>query len=483
MNDTPVESTLPSSKPPGGPLSRFSRLLSAQVVEALLSTIFFLYLAWQNAAVYGEIMVALAAGSLVKKMVGFGLYYPLVKDLARQGADRAPVLLGRVSLIKLVLLALTVFIVWGLMAWSGFSGRLGGIVLFISLGFGADVLADTFFADLRIRGHQRTEAGIKIGSSVLGYGYGFMAALLGFGPLAVSGFKLVSGLLRLFLSAQGYLKPLFKTFLHWVHPKGLWAGVQPAIAFALIDTIGTVYNKTNIFFLERFAGAKTVAYYSAAWNLIDPLSILGSELFLAWIIFPILAVLWERDRNEARTAVRSNALWLLAVAMPLVFFISMESDLIFGLFYPAEYHASSWTMRVLVWTIPLSFETNLLAYVMMVAGATRKLLVFSAMTLGVNLVLNLVLVGWLGLAGGVVVILATKTVMTGMTAIYCQRRFGFMSIKGLIFPLTLMALGGLVYIGLEPLIGFRPALGLSLISYIVALWRLGPRFLGRLSPA
>ncbi len=38
-------------------------------------------------------------------------------------------------------------------------------------------------------------------------------------------------------------------------------------------------NKTNIFFLESSIGVDGVAVYSATWNIVDPISILGSGEF------------------------------------------------------------------------------------------------------------------------------------------------------------------------------------------------------------
>ena len=50
------------------------------------------------------------------------------------------------------------------------------ILVFVCLGFGLEALAETFFADLRVRGRQDQEARIKDCASVLGYRYGFASA-------------------------------------------------------------------------------------------------------------------------------------------------------------------------------------------------------------------------------------------------------------------------------------------------------------------
>ena len=42
--------------------------------------------------------------------------------------------------------------------------------------------------------------------------------------------------------------------------------LSASVTFALIEILGIIYNKTNIFFLESATGIKGVALYGATWN-------------------------------------------------------------------------------------------------------------------------------------------------------------------------------------------------------------------------
>ena len=460
-----------------GLLGRFWHLLSAQGVDAVLHTGFFLYLAWLDASAYGEVMYGMAAGAMVSQIVQYGLYYPLVSHLGENQGDHFAVF-NRVNLIKIILLVPSMAVVWMVTLYRGFSAQMTLVVVFISLGYALEALAETFFADCRVQGRQDREARAKMAGSFLGYGLGFVAAALGMGAAAVSLFKIWSGLARLTIGSRGRLL----AFTAGVFSRVDWGATRSlfkaATVFALIDILGTLYNKTNVFFLESTAGVKGVAYYSATWNLVDPISILASQHFLAWVVFPLLAVMWWQDRERARRLVRANALWLMAVAFPIILFLFVESDFLIGLIYPVEYLDAAWMQRYLVWTIILSFENNLFAYLMMVAAKGRLLLIFAVVATFLNLVFNLTLVGPLGLAGGCLVIVLTKLVMTILTLGFCQIHFSLFKLKDLGFPLVTI-LGSLgLYYGLRTLIPIHGALTVTLAGYGLVIWKTGRRYLG-----
>ena len=180
-SDQDRSTVMPSEK---GIIGRFAHLLSAQGVEGLGSALFFLYLAWLDSTLYGEVMYAIAAGAVVMKVVQFGLYYPLVADLGEAEKDTAPEIINRVNLIKVALLVPSMLAVWGVAFYQGFSFRMAWVILFISLGFGLESISETFFADFRVRGRQDKEARIKIVSSALWYGYGFLTVFLGWTPFS-----------------------------------------------------------------------------------------------------------------------------------------------------------------------------------------------------------------------------------------------------------------------------------------------------------
>jgi len=464
--------------PEKGIVSRFAHLLSAQTVEGIASTFFFLYLAWLDATLYGEVMYALAAGAVVMKVVLFGLYYPLVADLGEAEKDETPRIIDGVNVIKLCLLVPAMIVILGAAYYKRFSFRMAWVLFFVCLGFGLESFSETFFADFRVRGRQDQEARIKIASTVAAYGYGFLCAFFGLNPMVVGLFKLVSALVRLVFGLLAYLKTYSTKLFSAPAWQGVWHMFRAATVFALIDILSIVYNKTNIFFLESAVSVKGVAFYSATYNLVDAVSVLASEQLLGWVIFPLLASLWWSSREQVGPIVRRTSQWLLALAFPIMFVLYTESETIIQIVYPGDFKDAAWMQRYLVWTILLSFQSNLFFYVMMVAGAAKLLLVFAAVATALNLLFNVLLVYPYGLAGGCMVIILTKLVMTILTFLYCQLRFRWFRPGDFVFTALLAGASLLLFLPASHFMSVHWATVVTLLFYGLILWKTGSAFTG-----
>ncbi len=459
-------------------LSRLAYLLSAQAVEGVLSSVFFLYLAWLNSSNYGQVMFAMAGGAVVNTAIQFGLYYPLVSKLAASEPSESRKLLVTVQIIKLALFLLCMA---GIMvfAWrQELSAELSSVLTIICLGFSVEALAETFFAELRVAGQQNLEARIKITASIGSYGYGFISAGLGLGPVSVSLFKLISGITRLLLGYRIYLKDHSRTAILSVTWNSVNSMFKASLVFALIEILGVIYNKTNIFFLQKATGLEGIAYYSAAWNIVDAVSILASDQFLGWVIFPLLATLWWKNRQLAGELVKRNAQWLMALALPVVFILHAESSLIISLIYPPQYSDAIWMQKYLVWTIPISFQNNLFSYVMMVSGAAKVLLLFQFIGTIVNLALNFTLVPMMKLQGGCLVIIFTKLFVACLTFFYCRFSLGFVRFIDFFFPFGLGIVCTSIFVILKPVLTLHPSVVITVVIYFALLLKIGPKFIG-----
>lgn len=468
------------NSPPKGIFSRLVHLLLAVGVEGAFSALFFLYLAWFDVNFYGEVMYAVAAGGIIIRVVQYGLYYSLVIDLGGADEFQARKALGRANIIKVALLALCMAFIVGLCMYKAFSSQMSIFVFIVTLGFGLEAFTDTFYAELRVQGRQDKEARIRMAASVISHGYGFATSALGLGPIAIGLFKVVSAALQVVLLAGGRLS----NYRRYLSLSSDWQAISrvfsAATVYAVIDILGTIYVNSNIFFLERATGTTGVAFYSATWNLIHAACLLVSEQWLKLVVFPVLSVMWMKNREALGSLIQMNAQWLLAIAMPIMFVLHVESDFIIGLLYRPEYRDAIWMQKYLIWSIPLSFHNNLLSVVMMVAGAAKILAIFQAVATGLNLVFNVALVPSFGLLGACLVLILTRAVMTILTTVYCESRFGFFRKGDFFFPLTL-GVGSLgLFLLLEPVAGLHPAVLIAVAVYGLVLWRLGPKLMGSL---
>jgi len=452
---------------------RFAHLLSAQGWEGLLSALFFIYLAWLDKQAFGEVMYAIAAGSLAKEAVRFGLYYPTVARMGRADGVDSAAIVRDVNWLKTGLLVLVMGVTAGVMILGDFSPRLVWIVCLVCLGFGLEAQAETFFSDMRMDGRQDREARIRSLAVLIGYGYGLASAALGWSPVLISLFMVLYGGIMLVAGMLTFARK---------HPHALSARPVPdrlkrlfttSVVYAVIDNLGTLYNRANVFFLEKTDSIDSVAVYSAAWNIVDSISRLVSVQFLGWVVFPVLATLWWNDRDRVRPLMRTNTRWMLVIAFPLMFVLHEESALIIRALYPDGFDQAVPVQRYLVWAIPFTFLGNLFGYFMITTGALRHLFMIYLLVTVLNLVFNALLVPTMGLAGACLVIVLTKGCMTILTFSYCVVRHRLLHPGDIFFPLALAGGALAVYALLSQLLPMRLASLLTLALYGGLVWKPG----------
>jgi O-antigen/teichoic acid export membrane protein len=466
---------MPASSPdrPGGPpgqhriLKKFAYLLSAGWVRDALQGVFFIYLARHSTTTYGEFMLALELGCILLLVSEFGLNLPLVTLLSRK--DREPgEALGQVTLLKGLLLSLAAMGAVVFIQWQGYAPALKKIVLLLAVAVALEALSNTFFVALQVQGRQDLQGKIKALAAALGFGYGLTALVLGAPPLAVAAFKLIETLAN--LAGGLWLILSNKQFRPQLPPMGrIWRTLRLGGAFALIEVTASIYNKANLFFLQRYAGADAVAQYSVAWGLVDAICTLVSGLLLQSILYPLFVQLWGTDRDQVHRLAQNTARWLLAVALMVMFFLFFESDRLVTLVFGPRYQEAIWLQKVLVFTVVFAFLHNLAAILMISMQLPRLLLVFYLAGLVINLLWCYIVIPLSPLLGSALAMVVTKGGVAALTVGFCQWRMGLLPKESLLH-LALAALAGiLLYLAvagrlpreLAEALALAPTLGLA----------------------
>jgi len=369
----PSPSTPEESAPPRI-LRKFAYLLSARWVREALQAVFLIYLARVSATTYGEFMLAVGLGSILLLVAEFGLNLPLVSLLGRKDGD-PDAALTQVSILKGILLALALIGVVGFMEWQGYPRPLKQVMFMLCLGLGLEAFSNSFFVALEVRGRQDLQSKIKVVAATLGFGYGLIALTLGAPPLAVAAFKLIETLVNLggsfyLVRSRGHFR--FK----WPSLGRLGSLLKIGLVFALIEVSAIIYNKANLFFLQKYTGAAGVAQYSVPWQIVDGLSAIVSGLLLQSVLFPLFVQLWEVDRDKVSQLAQDASRWLLAVALVVMFVLFIESDRIIALVYGPRYPEAPWLQKLLSVTVIFAFMHNLAALLMISMRLQRLLLIF-----------------------------------------------------------------------------------------------------------
>lgn len=429
----------PGEPAPPGILKKFAYLLSARWIRDAFQAVFFIYLARHSSTTYGEFMLALGLGSILVFVAEFGLNLPLVSLLSRKDGDPGEAL-SQVSLLKAGLLILAMLGVLVFIQWQGYAPPLKRVMLLLSAGVGLEALANTFFVALQVKGRQDLQGKIKALAAGVGFSYGLIALLLGASPFVVAGFKLLEALVNVGGAVWLILGP-GQILLKWPSLRRLGGIIRLGLVFGIIEVASITYNKANLFFLQRYAGADGVAQYSVTWQMVDGISAIVSSLLLQSILYPLFVKLWEHDRAQIPRLAQNTLRWLLAAALPVMFILFIESDRLIPLVFGPRYPEAVWMQKCLVITVAFAFLYNLAAFLIYSMGLPRLLLIFCLSGLVLNLLWCSLAIPRIPLLGGALAMVLTKGAVALMAVAYCQRRIALIP-WGALRQLGVAALAG-----------------------------------------
>jgi O-antigen/teichoic acid export membrane protein len=405
-----------------GILRKFAVLLGAQWFREVLQSIFLVVLARTSSTTYGEFMLAFSIAQVVVFVAEFGLNQHLVALLARREMEKAELLL-EVSILKGGLLVVGMVGAWAFAVWQGYAPSLRLLVLVVVAGVGFQALTTSFYVAYQVEGRQHLEAATRAVSASLGFGYGLTTLLVGLSPVWVACYLAIETLMGLGVSVA---EMLGRAKAVWRRPNlgRLINTAQGGLVFVLMAFAAILYNKNNIFFLQRFAGAEGVAQYSVTWQMVDGVSVLISNLLLKNVLFPLFVNLNRIGSGELAPMARSCARWLLLASLPVMFVLCVESDRFILIIYGEGYRQAVDIQKILTLTVLFSFLHNLAAYLMMSVKRERLLLAFYLGGLAFNLFICGVWIPSNPLHGAVGAIVLTKGFMAMLTVGYCQWRIG-----------------------------------------------------------
>ncbi|HWR04150.1 MAG TPA: oligosaccharide flippase family protein [Humidesulfovibrio sp.] len=418
-------------------LKQFAFLLAAQWLRDGVQAVFLLLLARHSLETYGNIMLAMSLGQILLFCSEFGINQHFMLLLASRSSAPSAVF-RQITLLKGALFAAGSLVMTGFCLWQGYPPELMALVLIIGLSFGLDALVNSYYVVCQSLGRQDVEGRLRGMAALLGYGGGILAIFSGAGPLATALFKPLESLTAL----AGAFKMLCRSWRTSAQPLwgAVWSTWKGTLPFTLMALSAILYNKLNIFFLQRFGGAQAVAQYSATWQIVDGISVLASGLLLGKVLFPMFAKLWLNDQTAFVRKARAYAAQLSALALPVMFVLALGSEVIIGLLYGTQYGEAARVQPLLCLCVFFAFVHNLAYYLLLSMGRQMLVLWFFLAGLIVNAALCLTLMPSAPLDGAVWAIVSTKGFVALLTVGACQRSLGLLTVKAAA-PLLLSAAG------------------------------------------
>jgi len=408
-----------------GTLRKLGYLLAAGWFRDGLQAVFLLLLARRSTGLFGHFMLAMSLGQILLFATEFGINQHFTVLLSR-GRVSPGAAFRQIAAIKAVFFSLGLATMIGFCLWQSYSPELLAVALIVGAAFGLDAQVNSFYVLCRVLHRQDVEGRLRGAAALAAYAYGLTALLLGAPAAVLALFKPVETAVGLFFTARILLRRRLRAAAWSL--ASLWENWRESIVFTVMAVAAILYNKINIFFLQRQAGAEAVAQYSATWQVVDGVSVLVSSLLLGSVLFPLLARLWNRDRPAFLATARFQAALLAAAALPAMYVLALQSDLLLGLLYGPAYAEAARVQPWLVLCILLAFVHNLAYYLLLSMGRQRLLAAYFLAGLALNAGLCAWAIPRWGLDGAVWSIVLTKGFMALLTLGSCQRLIGLFSL-------------------------------------------------------
>ena len=173
-------------------------------------------------------------------------------------------------------------------------------------------------------------------------------------------------------------------------------------SFPLLISSVLVYlnGKTEIMVLGMYHKADASGIYNAALRFATlPLMVLTS--FNA-IFAPVIADLHHRgDIAELDALFKLVTRWVIMVAMPLLVIMVLFAEPLMGLF-GKDFAAGVPVLRLLSISTLVNFSTGSVGIILMMSGYSNLVLANSTLTLIIALVMDFLLIPWLGIRGAAI---------------------------------------------------------------------------------
>ncbi|HQU71721.1 MAG TPA: flippase [Calditrichia bacterium] len=234
---------------------------------------------------------------------------------------------------------------------------------------------------------------------------------------------------------------------------GSAAILKAAWPFTLILVFASLTMRIDALMLEAMDSVVAVGIYAAARRLVESLSFFPEMLVAA--LFPAMAALFQENREKFALNMGEALRLMLMLAIPVMIVLWGISPAVIDLLYNEEFSGAVVPMQWLgVWWGVLG--VRYIFYVALnAAGKEKSLAVFSAVVLGINVLLNWILIPSHGPKGAALATVVSEILMVILNIAFLRSFICFgqkkamlaVMVGGILGAATIYLLGGISWWG------------------------------------
>lgn len=248
---------------------------------------------------------------------------------------------------------------------------------------------------------------LMVGLSLLGIYF------LNFGLLKMSGCFIAAGFIALMASVI-LIKKVYNANFFVIKKPDIkqWMGILKAsVPLGVLVIFAGLFFKLNIILLEHFRTSQEVAWYSAAFKLIEGTFFIPS-IFIG-TLFPFLCETNEDSRisDSSHLLFKRSALFLLVISVMLAVIFSLWPEKIIHFLYGDQYLAASNSLIILAWALVFIFLNELFLYVFLSVEKQKTVFLFMLISLLAYVVLCFLLIPAYGAVGSAWTLVITQIIL------------------------------------------------------------------------
>lgn len=270
----------------------------------------------------------------------------------------------------------------------------------------------------------------------------------------------------------------------WMHPQlaRAWRLWRPLLRVGLgVGAAGilvTLYVRLDQILVFQFAGSRQAGLYGAAYRILDQSQFLPASVMTT--LFPLIAAAYATDVVRVRRLLQLTAEYLSMGSLGALAFTIVAARPIMVLLFGVQFAAAAPALPILMGAfVSISFG-YLVGNMVVILELQRRFLLYTALALALNVVLNLLLIPPYGFEAAAWVTLVTEVTVLSLSARSILKRLEMKPSWARLGRITVAAvgMGVLVAIGREAGLPLGALVAIAAVLYpalLLALRALAPR--------
>jgi O-antigen/teichoic acid export membrane protein len=273
--------------------------------------------------------------------------------------------------------------------------------------------------------HEQAEvpAAMSTVTTILKVGLGVAVLLAGFSFVGLAAVSIVVNLITLILLAALAFRRFDLRGPRTLDRPLLRSMLRLGFPLMLIHLLQTIFISIDVLLLRQLLpnGETVVGWYNSAWKWFNALQIIPAYFTLA--LFPVISRAIKEDMDTARRMYRMSLKLMLLLALPIAALTTFAATPLIGLLGGSEYlPQGAIALQIIIWSIPFGWLNSVTNYVLIALGLERMQPRAFALTVGFNVIANLLLIPRYGFVAAGVVTILSEVILLLAFAYYLRQR-------------------------------------------------------------